>query len=98
MARHPSHPFDALGRWHKLPCQLDLAASEVDIVVKAEKVVSIGGLNLSGKPCSTLAFEKRWNRVLSMDRDAFVAHVSRAVAAPPSEVDTILRFNQGRSP
>jgi len=36
----------ALGRWHKLPRQLDLAASEVDIVVKAEKVVSIGGLNL----------------------------------------------------
>jgi len=56
------------------------------------------GLNLSGKPCSTLAFEKRWNRVLSMDRDAFVAHVSGAVAAPPSEFDTILRFNQGRSP
>ena len=40
-----SYTVSPLGRWHKLPCQLDLAASEVDIVVQAEKVVSIGGLS-----------------------------------------------------
>jgi hydroxyacylglutathione hydrolase len=56
------------------------------------------GAGLSGKPCSTLAFEKRWNRVLSMDRDAFVAHVTGGLATPPPEFDTILRFNQGRGP
>src|SRR5207245_334122 len=42
--------FKDLGRWHKLPCQLDLAASEVDIVVQAEKVVSIGGLSRLRRP------------------------------------------------
>src|SRR2546426_12587331 len=34
----------SLGRWHKLPCQLKLAASEGAIVVQAQKVISIGGL------------------------------------------------------
>src|SRR2546426_7106070 len=38
-------PYTTLFRSHKLPCQLDLVASEVDIVVQAEKVVSIGGLS-----------------------------------------------------
>src|SRR5437879_6072285 len=40
------------------------------------------GAGLSGKPSSTLAFEKRWNPVLSMVREAFVAHVTRGVPAP----------------
>src|SRR2546428_495550 len=35
-----------LGRWHKLPCQLKLAASEGATVVQAQKVISIGGLSL----------------------------------------------------
>ena len=56
------------------------------------------GAGLSGKPSSTLAFEKRWNPVLSMDREAFVAHVTRGVPAPPPEIESTLRFNQGRVP
>src|SRR2546426_12757046 len=35
----------SLGRSHKLPCQLKLAASEGAIVVQAQKVISIGGLS-----------------------------------------------------
>ncbi len=56
------------------------------------------GAGLSGKPSSTLAFEKRWNPVLSMDRENFVAHVTRGVPAPPPEIESTLRFNQGRVP
>jgi hypothetical protein len=33
---------------------------------------SVCGAGLSGKPMSTLAFEKRWNPVLKLDRSEFV--------------------------
>ena len=54
------------------------------------------GAGLSGKPSSTIGFEKRWNAALSMDRDAFVAHVTGSVPSAPPGLQSNLRFNQGR--
>lgn len=54
------------------------------------------GADLSGKPTSTLAFEKQWNVLLGLDRDAFVEQVATNVPAKPAEMASILRFNQGR--
>jgi hypothetical protein len=45
-----------LGRWHKLPCQLELAASEGAMVVQPEKVVSIGGLSVVGAEITDRSF------------------------------------------
>ena len=53
------------------------------------------GAGMSGKPSSTIGFEKRWNPMLSLDRDAFVAALSD-VPAKPDDMMTILRENQGR--
>jgi hydroxyacylglutathione hydrolase len=56
---------------------------------------SVCGAGLSGKPSTTLAFEKRFNPTLSLDREAFVREVSR-VPPKPEGMQEILRFNQGR--
>jgi len=55
------------------------------------------GAGLSGKPMSTISFERRWNPVLGLDRDAFVEEVGAAVPPKPLGMDDTLRFNQGRT-
>jgi glyoxylase-like metal-dependent hydrolase (beta-lactamase superfamily II) len=53
------------------------------------------GAGMSGKPSSTIAFEKRWSPLLSMNRDAFVEALAD-VPPKPAEMEQILRINQGR--
>jgi glyoxylase-like metal-dependent hydrolase (beta-lactamase superfamily II) len=55
---------------------------------------SLCGTGLSGKPSSTVAFERRWNPMLSMDREAFVAALAD-VPAKPAEMERILAANRG---
>jgi glyoxylase-like metal-dependent hydrolase (beta-lactamase superfamily II) len=55
------------------------------------------GAGLSGKPSSTIAFERRWNPLLALDQPAFVDAVAGAAAAKPGDMDAIVRFNQGRA-
>jgi len=57
---------------------------------------SVCGTGLSGKPTSTIAFERRWNPMLSFDRDAFIEAMAN-VPAKPEEMEQILAFNRGRS-
>jgi hydroxyacylglutathione hydrolase len=55
---------------------------------------SVCGAGLSGKPTSTIAFERRWNPVLSLDRDAFIEALAN-VPPKPEEMEQILAFNRG---
>lgn len=57
---------------------------------------SVCGAGMSGKPSSTIAFEKRWNPLLSKAREDFVNALSD-VPPKPAEMEHILRVNQGRS-
>jgi hydroxyacylglutathione hydrolase len=59
---------------------------------------SVCGAGMSGKPMTTLAFEKRWNPVLGLGPEEFVGQVSEGIPAKPAEMDAILRFNHGRGP
>jgi glyoxylase-like metal-dependent hydrolase (beta-lactamase superfamily II) len=52
------------------------------------------GIGLSGKPSSTLGFEKRWNPLLSKPRAEFVAAVSE-VPPKPAEMERMVRVNSG---
>jgi glyoxylase-like metal-dependent hydrolase (beta-lactamase superfamily II) len=52
------------------------------------------GAGMSGKPSSTLAFERRWNRLLSYTEGEFVEALID-VPAKPEEMGQILRVNQG---
>src|SRR5262245_7701734 len=55
---------------------------------------SVCGVGLSGKPASTIGFEKRWNPMLSLDRAAFVDALS-VVPSKPADMEAILGFNRG---
>jgi hydroxyacylglutathione hydrolase len=55
---------------------------------------SLCGAGLSGKATSTIAFERRWNPMLSMKRDAFIDALGN-VPAKPAEMEQILAFNRG---
>lgn len=53
------------------------------------------GAGMSGKPSSTIAFEKRWSSLLSKSREEFVDALCD-VPPKPAEMEQILRINQGR--
>jgi glyoxylase-like metal-dependent hydrolase (beta-lactamase superfamily II) len=55
---------------------------------------SLCGAGLSGKPSSTIAFERRWNPMLSMEREAFVAALAD-LPPKPADMDRILAANRG---
>ena len=50
---------------------------------------SICGVSLSGKPSSTIGFEKRWNPLLSASREQFVEGLS-VVAPKPAPLERLL--------
>jgi len=58
---------------------------------------SLCGAGMSGKPSSTIAFEKRWNPMLALDRDAFVEALAD-VPAKPAAMEEIIRLNSGHLP
>jgi glyoxylase-like metal-dependent hydrolase (beta-lactamase superfamily II) len=56
------------------------------------------GKGMSGKPMSTLAFEKRFNPLLGMAAEAeFVAALIRELPPVPPDMAATLRENQGRA-
>ena len=57
---------------------------------------SVCGAGMSGKPSSTIAFEKRWNPLLSCARDEFVEALA-LVPPKPAEMERMLRANEGRA-
>jgi hypothetical protein len=53
---------------------------------------------MSGKPMSTLAFEKRFNPLLAIAaEDEFVAALTRELPPMPADMAATLRANQGRA-
>ena len=56
---------------------------------------SVCGAGMSGKPSSTIAFEKRWNSLLAKSRAEFVAALAD-VPPKPAAMEQILSINRGR--
>jgi glyoxylase-like metal-dependent hydrolase (beta-lactamase superfamily II) len=54
------------------------------------------GAGPSGKPSSTIGFEKRFNAALSLGRDEFVDAVA-VVAAKPADSEAVMEFNRGHA-
>jgi len=54
------------------------------------------GAGMSGKPSSTIAFERRWNTLLAKPRDVFINELCE-VPSKPAEMAAIMRTNQGRT-
>lgn len=55
---------------------------------------SVCGAGLSGKPSSTIAFERRWNPLLSLEREAFIAALGE-VPPKPADMEAIVTANRG---
>ena len=55
---------------------------------------SVCGAGMSGKPSSTLAFEKRWNPVLALDRAAFIQRMTTNTPPKPAEMEAIRQANR----
>lgn len=55
---------------------------------------SLCGAGMSGKPSSTIAFERRFNPLLSKTRDEFIDALSD-VAPKPASMQALLRENRG---
>lgn len=53
------------------------------------------GAGISGKPSSTIAFEKRWNPMLSTDRDGFIAALTSTIPPRPQEMERMVAVNSG---
>ena len=55
---------------------------------------SVCGAGLSGKPSSTMGFERRWNPALSMrDREEFIAYLTKQIPPRPANMDQIVATN-----
>jgi len=56
---------------------------------------SVCGAGISGKPVSTLGYEKRWNPLLNMARDAFVDALTQEIPPRPAEMERMVVANLG---
>ena len=66
--------------------------SEIEIF-PGHQAGSACGVGLSGKPSSTIGFEKRWNPALSMSRDEFIASLTSEIPPRPADMDSIIAAN-----
>jgi hydroxyacylglutathione hydrolase len=55
---------------------------------------SVCGTGLSGKPMSTIGFERRWNALLSFDRHAFIEALAE-IPPKPADIERTLVYNRG---
>ena len=51
------------------------------------------GAGLSGKPSSTIGFEKRWNPGLSMNKEVFIENLVKEIPPRPAEMDKMVAAN-----
>ncbi len=58
---------------------------------------SVCGRKLSGKPVSTIGFEKRFNQALRhQDKNEFISNMTRNVPPPPENYQKIRQINMGK--
>lgn len=53
------------------------------------------GAGISGKPASTIGFERRWNPLLALDRAAFITALTETLPPRPAEMARIVAANLG---
>lgn len=81
--------YDSIhGKLLTLPAELE--------IYPAHFAGSVCGAGMSGKPSSTIAFEKRWNPLLSRSRAEF-SEALADVPPKPAAMEQILRGNRGRA-
>lgn len=86
---------DFAGRlYESLHAKLLVLPNELEIF-PGHQAGSACGAGLSGKPSSTLGFEKRWNPALSLDKAAFIECITQDIPPRQAGMDAMTRFNLG---
>lgn len=81
--------------WQSLHERLLTLPDDLEIF-PAHQAGSACGADLSGKPSSTIGFEKRWNPLLSLGQDEFVATLTSTVAPQPADMARMIAANLGQ--
>jgi glyoxylase-like metal-dependent hydrolase (beta-lactamase superfamily II) len=80
--------------WDSLHAKLLTLPNEMELYA-GHVAGSVCGAGISGKPGSTLGFEKRWNPMLKLDRAAFVEALTKEIPPRPVEMDRMVQANLG---
>lgn len=92
----PGHERDnAAALHHSVHARL-LALPDAVEIYPGHFAGSACGVGMSGKPSSTIGFERRWSALLALPEGAFIDEVGANVPPKPEGMAAILRFNQGR--
>jgi glyoxylase-like metal-dependent hydrolase (beta-lactamase superfamily II) len=78
--------------WDSLHQKLLTLPNELEIY-PGHQAGSACGAGLSGKPSSTIGFEKRFNPVLGLDKAAFVRELTAHIPPRPADMDRIVAVN-----
>lgn len=91
---------DLLGHEQEMAAQLYdsiygklLSLPDMVEIFPGHQAGSVCGAGLSGKPSSTIGFEKRWNVALSIGKEEFVASLLKEIPPRPAEMDRIVAAN-----
>lgn len=78
--------------WESLHGKLLNLPNELEIY-PGHQAGSACGVGLSGKPSSTIGFEKRFNPALGLDKAAFVCELTAHIPPRPADMDHIVAAN-----
>lgn len=91
----PGHERDNAAELHRSLHEKLLSLPDALEVYPAHFSGSACGAGLSGKPSTTIGFEKRCNPLLSAERESFVDALM-ALPPKPADMEQMIRFNEGR--
>jgi hydroxyacylglutathione hydrolase len=80
--------------WTSLHAQLLNRTDDLEIF-PGHQAGSSCGADISGKPSSTIGFEKRWNQLLKLDQQAFVDAVTANIPPRPVDMERLIASNLG---
>lgn len=91
---------DPAGREREMAAQLHDSLHDKLLTLPADLEIYPGhqagsacGVGLSGKPASTIGFEKRFNPMLSMPREAFIEALTAHIPPQPPDMARIMNAN-----
>lgn len=82
--------------WQSLHDRLLTLPDDLEIF-PGHQAGSACGAELSGKPSSTIGFEKRWNPLLSLGKEEFIAAVIGNIPPRPADMERIVAANLGHA-
>jgi glyoxylase-like metal-dependent hydrolase (beta-lactamase superfamily II) len=91
----PGHERENAAELHRSVRDKLLALPDALEIYPAHFAGSACGAGISGKPMSTLAFEKRWNPLLALPVGEFIDQVGGSAPPKPAGMDELIKLNRG---